>query len=157
MIASQLYQAVLLWYRDEGYSPAEIARREGVSIRTVQVGLKRAREAEDDLAAREFAPNVTPMYGCRPFARTVVVDGVESEPECPHNGPIPPGSRLYCEKCAASGLDGDPRLERDPRTDPKPEPRPLANPKRLSRRERRALKRASPWNQPPPTGSPRPS
>ncbi|OJW20465.1 MAG: hypothetical protein BGO49_04450 [Planctomycetales bacterium 71-10] len=155
---SHLMSAVLLWYRDEGFTPVEIALREGMSVRSVQAGLRAAGAIEHDLRApEEWKPPVTPMYGCPPFVRVELGDrGEELTPECPHHGPIPRGSWLYCERCGASGLDGDPRLDRDPRTDPRPDPRPPA--KHLSRRERRALKRSTArWNAPPPTGSPRPS
>lgn len=196
-MASSLMQAVLLWYRDEGYSTAEIADRESMSIRSVQLGLRDAEEAEDDLRdPAGWIPPAVPVYGCRPFVRAELtpveivrpeptetdkrrsvvlrrpwepaprthlrhgeggLPPVEGTPTCPHGSKaIRRGSWIYCERCARSGYDADRRLERDRRTEPRPDPKPRAKSKPPSRRERRALKRLR-WNQPPPTGSPRPS
>lgn len=34
------------------------------------------------------------------------IGGLTPSSKCPHKGPIPKGSKLYCEVCGQSGLDG---------------------------------------------------
>jgi hypothetical protein len=62
--------------------------------------------------------------------------------DCPHGGPLRPGTRLTCMVCSRSGLDHLAALRRSPATDPKPEPKPEPPaPKKLTRKELRALQR----------------
>ncbi len=42
-------------------------------------------------------PNLLPLYP---------IGGLFPDSKCPHKGPIPKGSKLYCEVCGQSGLDG---------------------------------------------------
>ena len=61
--------------------------------------------------------------------------------ECPHRGPIRPGSTLCCMVCSRSGMDGHPSLKWDRRFGPRPERKPDALiPERQTRRERRKAK-----------------
>ena len=34
------------------------------------------------------------------------IGGLTPNSKCPHDGPIPKGSRIYCEVCGKSGMDG---------------------------------------------------
>jgi hypothetical protein len=126
----------LEWLRkheQQGRSVAVIAAAEGVSRRTVQLALARARDADRpagpqadpdaDLESRirdsSSAPKnpwwleLVPLFPIGAFTPTS---------KCPHHGPIRPGSLFCCMVCSASGIDDHPALKRDPETDPRPEP-----------------------------------
>ena len=138
-----LHDTLWLWWREtDGLGPARIARRAGVSPRTVQLGLKRAREAEaerqhrivdpPDQPARD--PRLVPLFPVVPFTPGSA---------CSHHGPILWGSVLCCMVCHRSGLDGmAPGLQRSPATDPRPDPKPgEKTPGKLTRKEKRARRR----------------
>lgn len=127
----------LEWLRKlrQGKTVADIATAAGVSKRTVQMALARARAAEqpadpktvvgDDLHERDDSPlprqpwwlELVPLFPIGAFTPTS---------KCPHHGPIRPGSLFCCMVCSASGIDDHPAMKRDPLTDPRPEPAPAA-------------------------------
>lgn len=95
------------WYLDSagGMPVAAIAGAWGVPEDDVRAGLERAGAAEAE-AERSFAaagrldpdaPRVLPIFPAGPL---------EPGSACPHRGPLPPRSRLYCTVCHAYG--GDP-------------------------------------------------
>ena len=156
-----------LWRDEDRLSVAQIARRAGRSVRTVQLGLKRARararEAElnhrvtagtektqhdgkglNSLGA--LADSVVKSSSPRRVPRLVPLFPVvpfTPGSACSHHGPIPWGSVLCCMVCHRSGLDGiAPGLQRSPATDPKPDPKPAATkPGKLTRKEKRATEK----------------
>jgi hypothetical protein len=132
-----------LWLRDirRGYAVAEVARRERRSLRSIHLGLNRARELEKvsrkrDCDLRDIPnkqdgqsslktrdpecsdarrpPRLVPLFPIGPFT---------PQSQCPHHGPIRPGSVFCCMVCSRSGMDDHPALQRDPLTDPRPEPK----------------------------------
>lgn len=108
--------------RRSGLSYREIAKKCGVSYRTVWRGVAEARERERySPPPLPGEPNLVPSFGSsnKPF-RLLVCSDVHP------GGAIPKGSRLYCpcEGCHKSGMDHHPALKRSPKTDPKPDPKP---------------------------------
>ena len=97
---------VWLYDRRRGVTTAEIAAREGLCIETVYAGLRRAREldaraaelleAEADLKPPDLAPGLLPLFP---------IGALTPRSECPHRGPITPGTSLCCMVCHASGFD----------------------------------------------------
>lgn len=153
-----------LWLQDVrlGYGVSEIAAREGLSPRRVQLGIARAREIEQGLQGwasrmrdalrgrdraedaadggrgsrdRERLPVLLPLFPVQPLTPLSA---------CPHHGPLREGSTFCCMVCSRSGMDAHPALKRDPRTDPKPErraPEPAAA--RQTRKQRRLARQAA--------------
>ena len=160
------------WLRlnQEGKPASAIAEDAGVSVQLVRRALARAREQADsrEQDAEQNIPN--PPEGAegstgegsppeapaarRPWWLELVplfpIGSFTPASECPHRGPIQPGSLLCCMVCSASGVDEHPYLVRDPETDPKPEPKSRRIPTERSRgaettapaRETRRQKRA---------------
>lgn len=127
----------------EGMRPDEIARSAGVSVRTIQAGIREAidREARRDRARAERLPRRLPL-----LIPLFPVDPFTPLSACPHHGPIEPGSDLCCMVCNRSGMDAHPALRRDPATDPiplrhadlaEPSARPPRRQRRLGKRPRR--------------------
>lgn len=157
-----------LWLEDVrcGHRTAEIAAREGLSPRRIQLGIARARDREmalrgwssrarDRLQEREMSGAEAGDAGGRwdrdrvPLLIPIFpVQAFTPRSECPHHGPIRPGTPFCCMVCSQSGMDAHPALKRDPRTDPKPEPRPAASAPRESkvgstRKEKRRARKAA--------------
>jgi hypothetical protein len=131
------------WLERQGDTRRMIARRAGVSVRTVQLGIARAvaRKVNPPPPRIPRPPRLTPLFGCRPWT---------PQSECPHRGLIGDGDRVCCMVCHRTGIEKHPALCRNPRTDPPREPRakpaeawPKAKETRRARRARlfaRALK-----------------
>jgi hypothetical protein len=128
------------WMRKhrQGKAAADIATAEGVSKRTVQLALARARAAEqaadtgcdDDeiLPIRDDASVPAPR---QPWWLELVplfpIGAFTPTSKCPHHAPIRAGSLFCCMVCSTSGIDDHPALQLDPMTDPQPEPVPAAS------------------------------
>jgi len=99
-----------------GYTTAQIARSEHLSVRRIQHGVARARTSESKVQARKpiRPPRLVPLFPIGPFTPSSA---------CPHHGPIPAGSVLCCMVCSRSGIDGHPALKRDRLTDPQRDPK----------------------------------
>lgn len=147
----------LEWLRKHrrGKTVAEIATAEGVSKRTVQLALARARAAEEvvdraesddaELPIRDETASPRPPWWLE-LVPLFPIGSFTPTSTCPHHGPIRPGSLFCCMVCSNSGVDDHPSLKRDPATDPRPEPSPapaaptpLLDPaaRRETRKERR--------------------
>ncbi len=116
MLNVEQVDSLWAWLEREGLSRRSIARRAGVSVRTVQLGLARAkaRRANPPIGRKPRPPRLEPLFGCRPFT---------PQSDCPHRGPIRGGERVACMVCHKTGIEDHPALQRDPRTDPAREPR----------------------------------
>lgn len=131
--------------RREKLSYREIAKRCGISYRTVYLGVERAREAEAAEAEtrrrdeeEKRLPNITPTFGasCKPMALLTCGD-------VHPNGPMPSGSRQCCPVChQAPDVDW-----RDAFRNVRPLPRdpkilsPTEKAEKRTRRDRRKLLR----------------
>ncbi len=160
----------LSWLDDvrRGYTIEEIARREGLGRRRIQLGVSRAREQGSVSRCREHdsghgerepfgqdseksgsmredysvhAPRLVPLFPVGAFT---------PQSTCPHHGPIRAGSSFCCMVCSRSGVDDHPALKRDSRTEPGPDRKvdPVVNDagERETRRQRR--QRLKPSRQP---------
>jgi hypothetical protein len=154
-----------VWLDDvrRGISIREVANREGLSIRRVQLGVTRAR-LRDDLSRKTNSRNrdfLRMMDSTRTMSWGVGARGDDPErsgrqpPQliplfpigpftprstCPHHGPIRRGSAFCCMVCFRSGMDDHPALQRNPRTDPRPDPKP-SGPAPAAGRETRKQRR----------------
>lgn len=118
--------------RRNGLSLRDIAASEDVSVRTVWLGVNRARETE----RRPEPPPHAPTFRLVPL---FPIDSFTPLSLCPHRGPIRKGSRSCCMICHQSGMDHRKAVHRDPRTDPKPEPKPKPEPaKKKTRKQKRS-------------------
>ncbi len=136
-----------------GKSTSAIAEQAGVSVQLVRRALARLREQEASRIQDEADPSRLPERdgespeGSPPAQASVrtpwwlelvplfPIGAFTPASECPHRGPIRPGSLLCCMVCSQSGVDGPPAMDRDPATDPKPEPASTAAADRISRKE----------------------
>jgi len=123
-----------LWLvlRELGQTVKQLATYDHLAVRTVQLGIKRARTAPSRAAAI-LGPPLTlffPILGLTP----------SSACHCtPSNHRA--GSVLTCAVCHKSGCDGHKALARSPATDPRPDPKPKTLPdayRPATRRARRA-------------------
>jgi hypothetical protein len=121
---------VWLWDVRHGISTNEIAMREGLTNRTVQYGVARAKALERNCSSNEpiRVPPLVPLFPLGHFT---------PQSACRHHGPIERGSVFCCVVCHCSGIDDHPGLRRDPRTDPSPEPKPKPAPKKTARETRK--------------------
>ncbi|SRR5579883_77924 len=122
--------AEYIWLYDyrHGVSVSEIASREGLSVRRVQLGVQRAQAHEELISSDALIEQVTARAGtiCLPRLLPLFPIGPYTpQSACPHRGPIEPGSVLCCMICHSSGMDGHPALQRDPQREPSPEPKPV--------------------------------
>lgn len=147
----------LEWRRkhQRGKTVAEIATAEGVSKRTVQLALARARAAEQAVDASGSDDAESPIRDENAAPRTpwwlelvplFPIGAFTPTSKCPHHGPIRAGSLFCCMVCSNSGVDDHPSLKRDPQTDPRPEPAPAPaapapRPDTAARRETRKERR----------------
>jgi hypothetical protein len=101
-----------VWLYDfrHGIAPEEIARREGVTVERVRFGLDRAAAIDARRSDRDDLPDSTAGFKLIPL---FPVGQFTPQSACPHDGPIPRGSRLVCMVCGASGMDDHPGLKRD--------------------------------------------
>jgi hypothetical protein len=132
----------LEWLRkhERGKTAAEIAEAEGVSKRTVQLALARARAAEEgvdrakagdpELPIRDETATPRPPWWLE-LVPLFPIGAFTPTSKCPHHGPIRPGSLFCCMVCSNSGVDDHPFLKRNPKTDPLPEPLPRPSPASL--------------------------
>jgi hypothetical protein len=163
------------WLRlhQDGRSTSAIAEEAGVSVQHVRRALARAREQDASRIQDDPRPTDLPMRdngtpeGSPPEPAAVrtpwwlelvplfPIGSLTPASECPHRGPIRPGSLFCCMVCSESGVDGHPAMKRDPATDPRPEPTAATQPDRgpredaaastgrETRRERRARRFAA--------------
>ena len=163
--AVEAREALWLYELNQGASVVQIARRNHLSCRNVQLGLARARKREqerlqtsrirssrlrDALQERNLgSPSVAHGGGVggedprRPprLVPLFPIGPFVPQAGCPHHGPIRPGSVFCCMVCSRSGMDGHPALKRDPRTDPQPEPKAAAPALPRGARETRKARR----------------
>lgn len=128
-----------------GLSAASIAWKYKVCPRTVQLGLRRARDEAERIMNAPPPPQPSWLELVPLFPITSLVPASK----CPHHGPIRPGSLFCCMVCHQSGRDDHRALRRDPATEPRPAPKPIEpaaevraeperpKPKGETRRERR--------------------
>jgi hypothetical protein len=160
----------LLWLDEvlHGSSVKEIAKREGLSRRRVQLGIARSRKygispQETHSRVGNQAPDRVPAPGLAHLSATrhdkhrpprlvplFPIGEFTPKSECPHHGPLRAGSVLCCMVCSRSGVDDHPALVRDCRTDPRPARRPAAavleagvRETRKQRRQRRSAAKQS--------------
>jgi hypothetical protein len=149
----------VIWLSDisRGYSIKDIARREGLGCRRIQLGVARAREQAKSLHIRALQVSNKLSYRHGNAAAGRVAQGDRRRPPrlvplfpigaltpqsaCPHRGPIPVGSVICCMVCYQSGVDDHPALKRDPRTDPRPDSRPADSVNQTKIRETRKQRR----------------
>lgn len=172
-VAREVREQEWLRLHQEGKSTSAIAGGAGVSVQLVRRALARLREQDASRSQEETDAGILPMRdgdgleGSSPGSAAVrtpwwlelvplfPIGAFTPASECPHRGPIRPGSLFCCMVCSQSGVDGHPAMKRDPATDPEPEsaaPTPAgrglreevaASPAPETRRERRARRFAS--------------
>lgn len=107
---------------DAGATVADLAAASGVSRRTVQLGVKRARDAAEELAKKPVSPPQPKTPWWLELVPLFPITSFVPKSKCPHHGPIRSGSVFCCMVCSGSGVDDHPALKRNPVTDPRPEP-----------------------------------
>jgi hypothetical protein len=138
-IAAREY--VWLWDSRHGLSREEIASREGVSVRRVQLGLERARAQEKGDGQYGQSGNWASADGGKVWSPLLIpifpLGSYTPQSTCAHRGAIRSGSHFCCMVCHRSGIDEHPALHRDPSTDPSPEPKPAPAPAKTGRETRK--------------------
>jgi hypothetical protein len=119
----------------EGLSPAAVAGRYRVSVRTVQLATAAARgELEAFAESRRL---MTPP----PLTLFFPINGLFPVSRCNHDQvAIPHGDACCCAVCHRSGRDNHPALDRFPAVEPRPDP-PLAPPALAGSRSRGPTRR----------------